>query len=240
MPRTGDVADPGYDHHSRGSAEAAIGKYLSTLSADLIGPEAAQTEILAEISDGLHEAAGTYQAQGLKPAEAVLAAVAEFGEPDAIAAAFRPGLGARQARRTALALLASGPVVGLAWIGGAILAALPPARYELSGPWWALPVVALALLIGTPSMVLAVAATSRLALRFALPASLPPRAAGVAGLAAVTADATLLLALGLYALMTPAALPLLPVVPAIAASLTRLGLAARAARDCLNASAALA
>lgn len=240
MPRTGDVAGPGYVQHSCGSTEAAIAEYLRTLAAALIGPEAAQAAILNEISDGLHEAAGTYQAQGLKPAAAALAAVAEFGEPHAVAAAFGPGLVARQARRTALALLASGPLVGLAWVGGAIVAALPPARYELSGPWWALPVVALMLIIGAPSVVLALVTTSRLGLRFSLPASLPPRAAGVAGLAAVTADATLLTMLGVYALMTPAALSLLAVVPAVAASLARLALAARASRRCLATGAALA
>jgi hypothetical protein len=135
--------------------------------------------------------------------------------------------------------MASGPLVGAAWIAGAALASLPPARYELSGLWWALPVVGLTLIIAGPSMLMAVIATGRLGLRFALPASLPPKAAGIASVAALTADATLLAMLGLYALTTSASMPLLPIAPAVAASLTRLGLAARASRGCLLASVAL-
>jgi HAAS len=239
MPRAGNVAGSGLDLRSADGAGVAIGGYLDALASSLVGPGAARAEILTEIGDGLLEAAGTYRSQGLTPDEATRAAIAEFGEPHMVAAAFGPGLGARLARRTALALLASGPLVGLAWIAGAILASLPPARYELSGPWWALPVVGLTLIVGAPSMVLAVAATSRLGLRFCLPASLPPKAAGVASLAAITADSILLAALGVYALMTPAPVSLLPVVPAIAASLARLALAAPALYNCLVTSAAL-
>ena len=239
MSGTDDLAPADLELRSTAGGGAAISDYLDALADSLMGPEGARAEILTEIGDGLLEAAGSYRAQGLKPDEATRAAIAEFGEPHAIAAAFAPGLGACLARRTALALLASGPLVGLAWIGGAVLASLPPARYELSGPWWALPVVGLMLIVGAPSMMLAVAATTRLGMRFSLPASLPPKAAGVASLAAITADATLLAMLGLYALMTPTPLSLLPVIPAIVVSLTRLVLAARASRTCLVTSAAL-
>lgn len=89
-------------------------------------------------------------------------------------------------------------------------------------------------------MLVAIVSTGRLGLRFALPASLSLRAAGIASVAALTADATLLAMLGLYALMTSASMPLLLMAPAVAASLVRLGLAARASRGCLVASAALA
>lgn len=239
MPRVGNVGGAGLDPRSADGAGGAIGVYLDALASSLVGPGAARVEILTEIGDGLLEAAGTYRSQGLTPDEATRAAIAEFGEPHLVAAAFGPGLGARLARRTALALLASGPLVGLAWVAGAIFASLPPARYELSGPWWALPIVGLTLIVGAPSMVLAVAATSRLGLRFCLPASLPPKAAGVAGLSAIIADSTLLATLGLYALMAPVTVSLLPVCPAIAASVARLALAARASHSCLITSAAL-
>jgi hypothetical protein len=237
MPRTGDLTGSGL--LPPGSADFVIGDYLDELAGALIGPAAARAAILAEIGDGILEATGIYRARGMQPGEAARAAITEFGEPHAVAAAFGPGLAAHLARRTALALLASGPLVGAAWIGGAVLAALPPARYELSGAWWALPVVALMLVVAAPNMLLAVITTGRLGLRFTLPASLPPRVAGIASLAAIAADGTLLGMLGLYAVTTPASLPLLPVIPAITLSLARLALAARASRGCLVASAAL-
>jgi hypothetical protein len=57
----------------------------------------------------------------------------------------RPELAAAQARRVALGLVATGPLVGTAWIVAVTVNALPPWRQQLSGPWLALPLVGLAL-----------------------------------------------------------------------------------------------
>jgi hypothetical protein len=235
MPRTHGMNESGLD-----SADVVIRTYLEELTDALIGSAVVRAAVASEIGDGLLETADTYVARGMKPGEAAYAAIAEFGQPRAVAAAFSPEIGARQARRTAFALMASGPLVGLAWIAGAVFASLPPARYELSGPWWGLPIVGLTLIVAGPSMLVAIVSTGRLGLRFALPASLSLQAAGIASVAALTADATLLAMLGLYALMTSASMPLLLMAPAVAASLVRLGMAARASRGCLVASAALA
>jgi hypothetical protein len=240
MPRTHDVGRLGADPPVPGNADVMIGTYLDELAVALIGPSGARAAVVAEISDGLLETVGSYRTRGLKAGEAVHAAIAEFGEPRTVAAAFSPEIGARQARRTAVALMTSGPLVGLAWIAGAVLAALPPVRHGLTGPWWALSVVGLALVVAAPSMLLVVVATGRAGLRFVLPPSLPPMAAGIAGVAALIADGTLLMMLGFYALTTSAPLALLPMTPAIAASLVRLALAAGASRRCLIASALLA
>jgi hypothetical protein len=88
-----------------------------------------------ELADGLAE---TYQRcleKGLGPVAAARAAVAEFGEPAVVVAAFtRASPGRRAARR----LLLTGPVVGACW--GAVLVAghawtwpVPPVARVLAG-----------------------------------------------------------------------------------------------------------
>jgi hypothetical protein len=83
-----------------------MGDYLSQLAARLPAP------IVEELADGLHE---TYLAQrraGHTADDAARRAIAEFGDPAIISAAF---LAASAARRAAWALLLTGPVVGGAW-----------------------------------------------------------------------------------------------------------------------------
>jgi hypothetical protein len=65
-----------------------------------------------ELRDGLLEAVEAYQARGRALQEAIAAAIAEFGDPHIVAEAFGPELAAVQARRVALGLLATGPLVG--------------------------------------------------------------------------------------------------------------------------------
>lgn len=235
-PATGGAA-------AAGRAETMIHGYLRELAHALTGPAPARAGIVTEISDGLLETVASYQAGGLRDDDAVRAAIAEFGEPQLVADAFRPELGVREARRTALALLISGPLVGMAWLAGAVVSwssarhEVPWLRFEGPWTWWAVPLVALAIAVSVPSLLLALVSASRLGWRLALPASLPPKAAAVASAAAATADITLLGALSVYALASLGSLPLLPLVPAIAASLTRTCLAARASRRCLSTAA---
>jgi hypothetical protein len=80
--------------------------YLAGLSAQLPG------RIVEELADGLDETYHRYLGHGLDPAAAAQAAVAEFGEPRVIVAAFAD---ASRGRRTARRLLAAGPAVGLCW-----------------------------------------------------------------------------------------------------------------------------
>ena len=105
------------------------------------------------------------RAQGCSQAEATAAVIAEFGDPRMVAAAFGPELGAVQARRVAVGLLVTGPLVGLAWIAAVVVNALPPWRHQLIGPWLALPLVGLALAVAGPALGLTVAATGRLGRR---------------------------------------------------------------------------
>ena len=83
-----------------------IDGYLAGLSAQLPG------RIVEELADGLDETYHRYLGQGLDPGAAAQAAVAEFGEPWRIVAAFTH---ASRGRRTARRLLAAGPAVGSCW-----------------------------------------------------------------------------------------------------------------------------
>jgi hypothetical protein len=221
----------------------AVADYLAAVAAQLPGPAAAQVAVTDELRDGLLEALEIHQARGCSPRAATAAAIGEFGDPRMVAAAFGPELAAVQARRVALSLLATGPLVGLAWVTAVAVNALPPWRHELTGPWLALPLVGLALAVAGPALGLTVAATGRLGRRlgggFGRRAVLPPTAAAVAGLAAVLADLTLLAILGGQTLAGPASYVWWPVVVAAGASLTRVMLAGRAARRCLATRATL-
>jgi hypothetical protein len=84
--------------------------------ADLHGLPA---EVVDELTDGLLETYEHHRARGHAPDDAAHAAIAEFGSARDVVAAFdriAPG------RRTARALLATGPLVGLCW-GTALITA---------------------------------------------------------------------------------------------------------------------
>jgi hypothetical protein len=216
--------------------------YLASVTAQLTGPPSARVAVTDELRDGLLEARETLQGRGCSQAEATAAAIIEFGDPGTVAAAFGPELAAVQARRVALGLLATGPLVGLAWIAAVVVNALPPWRHQLIGPWLALPVVGLGLAVAGPALGLTVAATGRLGRRLGRvvhSATLPPTAAAVAALAAMVADLTLLGIITGQALSSPGLYVWAPVVLAASGSLARVMLAGRAARRCLATRAAL-
>jgi len=93
--------------------------YLSEVAAALPGPTRAHADIVAELRSGLLDATDAHCVAGHSPGEAAAAATAEFGDPRQIAAAFRPELAARQARRLAITLATTGPMVGLLWAAAA-------------------------------------------------------------------------------------------------------------------------
>jgi hypothetical protein len=91
-------------------ADQVIGSYLAAIAARLPGPATARRDILDELGAGVADAAETYRGAGLNPERAARAAVDEFGRPDQVAAGFRTELATAQARRTAVSLLAIGPL----------------------------------------------------------------------------------------------------------------------------------
>jgi hypothetical protein len=114
----------------------AVTDYLAAVTAQLTGPPAARVAVTDELRDGLIEALDTHQGHGCSQAEATAAAIAEFGDPATVAAAFGPELAAVQARRVAVGLLVTGPLVGLAWITAVAVNTLPPWRHQLTGHGW--------------------------------------------------------------------------------------------------------
>ena len=80
--------------------------YLDALAGQLPGP------VVEELADGLEETCRRHLGLGMAPDAAAQAAVAEFGDPELIAAEFAR---AHPARRAARRLLVTGPAVGLCW-----------------------------------------------------------------------------------------------------------------------------
>lgn len=222
-----------------------VADWLAAVAARLTGPANARVAICEELRDGLLETLERQLARGCCRREATATALGEFGDPDTVAAAFASELAAVQARRVALGLLWTGPLVGLAWIAVVVANALPPWRGELTGPWLALPLVGLALVVAGAALGVTVAVTGPLARCWlggwlARRAALPPTAAAVAALAAVVVDLTLLTIVGGQTLAGPGPWVWAPVLLAAAASLVRVPLAGRALRRCLAARAAIA
>lgn len=83
-----------------------ITSYLAELSAQLPAP------VVEELADGLDQTLRHYLRQGLDTAAAAEAAIAEFGQPRVILAAFTRASPARLAARR---LLATGPIVAGCW-----------------------------------------------------------------------------------------------------------------------------
>jgi hypothetical protein len=171
-----------------------IGDYLAALAAQLPEP------VVEELADGLDQTHQHYLNQGLDADAAAGAALAEFGEPNVIIAAF---IRLSPVRRAARRLLATGPIVGACW-GVALI----------TGRAWTWPVPNLgrvllgAALIGVIGL-LAAAAFGR-----------HYRPVGRAGAAGCIGIAVLDIALLVMVTVTLPAL-IWPVIPAIAASAAR-------------------
>lgn len=163
-------------------------------------------DLVDELADGLAE---TYQRHlGLagRPDAAAAGAIAEFGDPDTIVAAFAR---ASPGHRAAVALLATGPAVGACWAAALVL-----------GHAWAWPVpvplrLAFGLTLLATVILLAIAAGSRISYA-------RTRIAAAGCLTLIALDLTMITA-------AVHAAPELtwPMTAAIPASLTRLALTAR-------------
>ncbi|MGH3386469.1 MAG: permease prefix domain 1-containing protein [Nocardioidaceae bacterium] len=177
-----------------------IDRYLVTVASGL-PPDAVD-----ELSDGLTETFDRHLAEGLDPAEAAEAAIAEFGDPDQITAAF-----ARHApgRRAATAFLATGPIFGALWGTSLIV-----------GEFWTWPI---------PSSILVAFATLLLVAVAALVAATSRRAYGYVMVAAIGCGGLILLDTAMLVGVALAAPTLVwPMALAIPASLARIVMAARA------------
>jgi hypothetical protein len=90
---------------------------LAELERRLPGPRRWREDVLAEIRDGLHDAAEAHVDAGSEPGEAERRAIDDFGSVDAVAFALRRGAVVRRGRRTA-ALACVPAVLGPMWDAG--------------------------------------------------------------------------------------------------------------------------
>ncbi|HEY0805810.1 MAG TPA: permease prefix domain 1-containing protein [Pseudonocardiaceae bacterium] len=203
-----------------------IHDYLSALAAGLPGSARARAAIVTEIGDGLADAVADHLDHGHSPDAAHRMAVEEFGDPEALAAQFTPVVAATQVHRCGLALLRTGPLVGVLWLTTVMLAGPGPVpvMVVLAGI-----VVALAVLTAVPCAVFAVAVTGRGSRRWTVHPRSAADAVVVAASGAVLGDLVLLSALATLAPTVFAAHTVTAVVAgfAVVASLIRLTLAAR-------------
>ena len=217
--------------HLDPAARRVLEQYTAELAAGLAGPRPVRAAILAEVADGLTETAAAHQRSGLAPAAAARAAVADFGDAQLIAAAFGPELAAETGRRAGLGLLATGPLVGLAWLGTVLASSATAATSPPTG-LLVLPMVFGAVLaVAVPAAVVSVLATGRVSRWLAIGPATAPTAAGLAAVLCVAGDLLLLAGLVAWA-TTLGGLAWPPAVLAATASATRLTLAGRAARRC--------
>ncbi|WP_202638277.1 permease prefix domain 1-containing protein [Bailinhaonella thermotolerans] len=80
----------------------AVGGFVRELDEVLYGPRRVRRDFVAEVRDGLEDAAEALVAEGMPEAEARRQAVAEFGGVGEVAAGFQAELTAAQGRWTAL------------------------------------------------------------------------------------------------------------------------------------------
>lgn len=222
------------------AAHATIEGYLRAVATRLTGPARARQAILAELRDGLLEAAGTHLALGRTPVEAADAAIGEFGDPASIASGFSPELAASTARRVALTLGSTGPFIGLLWLGayaagrfGPVEAA-PPWRWPgaPTGAWLAFPLIGAAVATAVLATLLVLVSTGRLSRLLPTRRGAAPIAAATVGVAAITVDLTMLGLLAIQVTTQPDSLAWAPLAVAVAATLARLLVASRCTRRC--------
>jgi hypothetical protein len=128
------------------AGRARLDAYLAELAGRLPGPRRRRARIMAELRDGLDHAMTDNTAAGLGEAQAVDAAIAGFGPPRDVAAAFTDELAIAHARQVLAWYLATGPLIGILWL-----------LLRQPHPRWAPPVALLAALPVLPLVALAVA-----------------------------------------------------------------------------------
>lgn len=214
------------------SNSGVLDRYVASLRGRLSGPTRARARILEEVRGELDDATEANVARGLPAAAAAQAAVDDLGSADTVAAAFAGELGIRRARRVLVALLLTGPLVGIWWFFlltpspwtpriGMVLAAIP-----------VLPLIAAAVGIG-----IVVIATTGSLIRW-LPEAAPRRALTAAiavALVSILGDLSVLTILVIRVVTGSAgSFPLALVIAAVLASAIRLLGSTWAARRCLQ------
>jgi hypothetical protein len=201
-----------------------VAEYLRELETLIPGRLHGRDSALAELADGLRDAAEHYRSRGMDPDAAAARAVLDCGSTPLIASEFATVLAAGHARRTALVLLATGPVVGVLWLMTLVPGRTPDAllmRYPVLGM----------LVFASVTCALLTMLTTGSAIRWLPQIHLAPcRMAAAACAAAATGDLLLLFVAARSALGPASSVAWMPGLMACAASLVRLTLTQRVAR----------
>jgi len=235
--------------------EEAVATYLREVADNLPGLSRNRVRIVTELRSGLLDAIEAHQRSGDPDPSEAAAVLTDFGEPRQVALAFGPELATMQARGTALILMASGPLIGLLWLGAALSSHIgahlaPPldwswlaTRAHLARPTFALvatAVVFAAIFTVASAAIFTFVSTGRVNRWISVPPRLSAAGAVVACLGAAAADLSILTVLGFQLWTDPTRLSPLPVAMAAVASAARFTLARRAAGSCLKVRATLA
>ncbi|OZM82008.1 hypothetical protein [Pseudonocardia sp. MH-G8] len=92
-----------------------VASHVAELDRMLHGPGTHKRSMIAEVHDGLQDAADAYRAGGLEPLPAAAAAVQDFGPVREVAPLMQEELTVRQGRATALLLAVTFPAMVLGW-----------------------------------------------------------------------------------------------------------------------------
>jgi len=217
-------------------AQPAVERYLTEVAARLPGSPRAHRDIVAELRSGILDATDAHCSAGLPPAGAVDTAIGEFGDPVQVAEGFRAEIAAGLARRAAVVVLVTGPLVGVLWIVTAVASHVAPHHQwtDLSpGFQVGVPLVAVAAAVTACGALFGIAATGRLTRWLPALPRRAPGAAAIAGFSAIGADALGLALLGVQLATAAGALSPWPAAAAATASIARLLFARRAACRCL-------
>ena len=173
------------------AAARVVSDYLTVLGAHLPVGRRARAGILTEIADGLACAIEARTARGEPADRAAASAVADLGDPRRLALNFAGQLGPAAAHRLGLALVVSGPLVGLIWV----------AAHPAGGSDWparvgamlaTVPLYPPILAVTVPAAVVAGAGAGWFARRRPVPRRLATGAALVAAIGCVAGDLSLL------------------------------------------------
>jgi hypothetical protein len=209
-----------------------IESLLGAIGARLPGPARPRDEILAELRDGLLEAAEANHREGLGYDESVQLALRQFGDAPTLAAAFWPEMAAARARRVVLTLFATGPIVAALWASAARSRGLgsETGLFDSGATHLAAGLlVAAAISCGIWTIV----ATGFMAQWLRVAPQAPLLGAAATGGIAVIADLALLSTLSVPLASFPGAIHKMALGAAILASGTRLILASHASWSCL-------
>jgi hypothetical protein len=216
------------------SSHLIIENYLKQVAADLPGPRRARADIIAELHSSVLDATDGRIASGLTPEAAARSALDELGAPAELAAAYRPELTIKQARRHAITFIVGGVVIAALWAHAAQLSdrATRPGWQLLGAP--PVPIAATALLLATATGLTTLLATGRLTRWTRDQPQCAAITAIMGGLGSAAGDFAILILLVVQFALPRHPLAPIPISAAATASLARLILARRASHGYAN------